>query len=117
MKALFDRLSEHAVAQVTTDYILDEVITRLFRRETPEEAIRFLRGVFSAVEAGHLRLVQVTSARFERAWDRRQRYLDKPRVSFTDLTSMVVMGELGLDTVVTDDDDFTWAGFDLLNAA
>lgn len=114
---LFEALSDAAVPQVTTDYVLDEVITRLYRRETPEEATGFLRGIFSAVEEGHLRLVRVTAPRFERAWGRRQRWLDKPDVSFTDLTSMIVMEELGLDTVVSDDDDLEGAGFTLRTSA
>lgn len=112
VKRLLDRLSASGVPKVTTDYVLDEIITRLFRKETPEEAAAFVAGLFRAVERDHLRLVRITPDRFARAWALRQRYIDKPRISFTDLTSMAIMDELELRRVVTDDDHFRWVGYE-----
>ena len=49
---------------------------------------------------------RVTSDRFGAAWELRKRFQDKPRISFTDLTSMVIMQERGIPLVVTEDEDF-----------
>ena len=38
---------------------------------------------------------------------------DKPKISFTDLTSMVIMRDRNIKKVLTDDDHFTHLGMDL----
>ena len=43
---------------------------------------------------------------FRRAWTMRQKYHDKPDISFVDFTSMVVMQDLGIAEVFTGDDHF-----------
>jgi uncharacterized protein len=40
----------------------------------------------------------------------RQRFADKPRISFTDLTTMVIMAELKITQILTADSHFTQAG-------
>lgn len=117
VKDLFEAMSEQSIPKVTTDYVLDETISRIFQRETPARAVNFVTKVLSSVDEGHLSVVRVTGERFGRAWERRVQWLDKPGISFTDLTSMVVMEEFGLDVVVTDDDDFRKAGFEVRTAA
>lgn len=69
----------------TSDYILDELITLLFRRE-----------------------------HFSEAWKLREKLDDKPKISFTDLTSAVVMKSNNIQTVLTDDDHFLQIGYDLM---
>jgi predicted nucleic acid-binding protein len=91
---------------VTTDYILDETITRLFSRCPFSPAHIFCEGIFEARTLGMLTLEVVTPDRFERAWKLRMRYRDKPHISFTDLTSFVVMQELGIREVLTADSHF-----------
>ena len=98
------RLRAAAAAQagawVTTDYVLDETMTRLFAGAPFAQARRFMEGVFEASRRGLLDIEHVTPERFAQAWRLRLRYRDKPRISFTDLTSFVVMRELGLHNVV-----------------
>jgi predicted nucleic acid-binding protein len=53
-----------------------------------------------------VRVEPVTPERFARAYRMRLRYRDKPRISFTDLTSFVVMSELGIRDVLTADAHF-----------
>jgi len=55
----------------------------------------------------------VTSDRFHRAWSFRTRYADKPLVSFTDLTSLVIMAELGISEILTEDRHFEQVGLGL----
>jgi predicted nucleic acid-binding protein len=94
----------------TSDFVLDEVITLLFRRESFDEAVQLMEGIFAASELEHLVVEKVTSARFEEAWKLRLRFDDKPSISFTDLTTIVLMKELDLSEVLTDDDHFIHVG-------
>ncbi len=95
---------------VTTDYVLDEVYTLLFKRIPMHTAQNALTTISSAVDNGYLRLVWITPERFEAAKRLRLRFQDKPSISFTDLTSMAVMQELGITSILTGDAHFTHVG-------
>lgn len=110
VKAFYQGLRDQRVAVYTSDYVLDEVITLLFRRESFSEAISFAEGIFAAAALGHLFVERVTSDRFASAWELRKRFHDKPRVSFTDLTSMAIMHERGISQVLTEDEHFILVG-------
>jgi predicted nucleic acid-binding protein len=69
-----------------------------------------MEGIFEASRDGLVDIEHVTPERFSRAWRLRLRYRDKPRISFTDLTSFVVMRELGLRHVLTGDAHFEQVG-------
>jgi predicted nucleic acid-binding protein len=99
-----------AGAWVTTDHVLDETMTRLFASTRFPEARRFTEGIFEASRRELLDIEHVTPERFSRAWRLRLRCHDKPRISFTDLTSFVVMRELGLQHVLTGDSYFEQIG-------
>jgi predicted nucleic acid-binding protein len=101
------RLREAADARwITTDYVLDETMTRLFGTAPFAAAKRYLEGIFKAAQAGTLDIEHVTPERFRAAWRLRLLYQDKPRISFTDLTSVAVMRELGIELVLTGDAHF-----------
>jgi predicted nucleic acid-binding protein len=70
----------------TTDYILDETFTLLFRRLPFKGAKKSLDTIDLATKEGYLRLVRITAERFEKAQDLRIKFRDKPGISFTDLT-------------------------------
>jgi uncharacterized protein len=95
---------------ITTDYVLDETITRLFSKFPFHEADFFCQGIFDAAETGFLRIETVTADRFQRAFALRRRYHDKPRISFTDFTSFAVMEELRIRRVLTADAHFVQVG-------
>lgn len=101
---------------VTSDYVLDETFTRLFAGSAFAEAERFCSAVLRARDTGMLRVEAVTADRFARAYRLRLRYRDKPRISFTDLTSFLVMAELGIRDVLTADAHFAsvQSGFRIL---
>ena len=107
---LFRSLRLRQVPIYSSDYVLDELITLLFRREVFAEAIRFIDTLLTAVDLGQLTVDRVTSQRFRAAWDLRKRFQDKPRISFTDLSSMAIMAERGIRQVVTDDEHFLHVG-------
>ena len=103
-----------AGAWVTTDYVLDETMTRLFALAPFAQAREFMEGIFEASRRGLLDIEHITPERFCRAWRLRLRFHDKPRISFTDLTSFVVMRELGLRHALTADAHFEQVGMGFL---
>jgi predicted nucleic acid-binding protein len=66
-----------------------------------------------AVHDGHLRLERISADRFEETKGLRVRFRDKPRISFTDLSSMVVMRDQGITDILTEDEHFTYVGMGL----
>lgn len=85
---------------VTTNFILDEAITR-FRRSVPlrETVGRMI------LESAYVDYVRLEARDEQRAWDSCLKLRDKA-FSFTDLTSFAVMERLGLRRVFTFDEDF-----------
>ncbi len=91
----------------TSNFVLDETITRIFRRRPFQEALRFTSGLLASP---FIRVESVTEARFRQAFSLRQRFGDKPKISFTDLTTMVIMTELNVTGILTADAHFSQAG-------
>lgn len=94
----------------TSDYVLDETITLLFRRLPFDTAKESLTKIDNAIEEGYLQMEWVTPERFEEAKVLRLKYQDKPKISFTDFISMVVMKELGIEDILTEDEHFEHVG-------
>jgi uncharacterized protein len=110
VRRTFRDLRDQQVSIYTSDYVLDELITLLFRREVFAEAVRFIEGIVAAAALGHVRIERATPDRFMAAWELRKRFQDKPRISFTDLLSMVIMEERGIRQVLTEDEHFIQVG-------
>jgi predicted nucleic acid-binding protein len=91
-------------------------MTLLFKRESYSEAVSFMEGILAAQVQGALQIEWVSPERFEKAWEMRKRLQDKPQISFTDLSSIVIMTELKINSVLTDDRHFLQVGlgFELL---
>ena len=96
--------------------MLDETITALFRSVVYSSAVKFIESLWAMIESSKLRLEVIGEPSFKAAWSLRKRYQDKPDVSFTDLTSFVLMQELGIDEVFTGDTHFEEVnlGFEIL---
>ena len=110
VKGLYGRLRDRKGIVYTSDYVLDETITLLFRRLPLEMAEDSLAKIDNAIKEGYLQVEWVSSDRFEKAKGLRSKYRDKARISFTDFTSMVVMEELGIKNIVTGDEHFEHVG-------
>jgi predicted nucleic acid-binding protein len=93
-----------------------EAITYLYDAIGPAQAQSFINSVLAAVDAATYELVHISPKQFRRAWQMRQRYQDKPDISFVDFTSMIAMQELGITDVFTGDAHFQQVnlGFRLL---
>lgn len=94
--AFYQEINKRAVPLYTSDYVLDEFISLIFSREPYSHARGFVEALFESAGTKLLQIERVDAARFLATWELRKRYQDKPRISFTDLTSMVIMRELGI---------------------
>jgi predicted nucleic acid-binding protein len=97
-------------AWITTDYVLDETLTRLFAANPFSKAHQFFEAILKSQKLGSLKVETISPDRFQAAWELRLRYKDKPRISFTDLTSFVVMREASIRHVLTGDAHFSQVG-------
>ena len=95
---------------VTTNFVLDETYTALLKKV----------GHFAAVDFGErirdartVQIIHITEDITEEAWKLFKQYSDKG-FSFTDCTSFVVMRQLNLTEVVTNDHHFKQMGFTIL---
>ncbi len=95
---------------ITTDFVLDETFTLLFRRLAFNEARDSMTILSESIEAGEIVSVPISSPRFKAAQALRLKFKDKPDISFTDLCSMVVMRELGVRKILTEDAHFEHVG-------
>ncbi len=91
---------------VTSDYVLDELITSLFRIIPHESSIRFFETVLQSVEKGELSIERVDEGRFQQAWLMRKKYSDKSTISFTDFSSFIIMQDLRIKQAFTGDNHF-----------
>ena len=110
VKDFYSQFRSHKGIIYTSDYVLDETITLLFRRLPFKTAKGSLATIDKAIKEGYLQVEWVTPERFERAKGLRLKYQDKPKISFTDLTSMVIMKELGFKKIMTGDEHFEHVG-------
>ena len=100
---------------VTSDYVLDEVITSLFKKVNFNGALKFVEAIFLDIKKEEIHLEKIDDKRFNYAWLLRSVYRDKPDISFTDLTSFVVMRDLEITRSFTRDHHFETAnlGFEI----
>jgi len=109
-KAAHKRLQRAKRVYATTNFVLSELIAHLYTTLTAAQARCFINSLLAAVDAGSYQLVHVSPDQFRRSWALRQKYDDKPDISFVDFTSMVVMQDLRLHEIFTGDAHFTNVG-------
>ena len=91
---------------VTTDYVLSEVIAHLYTTLPAVKAQSYVNSILATADQGTYQLAHVSPSQFRQAWQMRQKYNDKPDISFVDFTSMVVMQDFGITDVFTGDAHF-----------
>jgi predicted nucleic acid-binding protein len=110
VKNSYSRFRDQKGTIYTSDYVLDETITLLYRRLSLKIAKESLENIDKALKEGYLQMVWITPERFEKAKELRLKFQDKPNISFTDFSSMVVMKELNIKDIITEDDHFEHVG-------
>jgi len=101
------RRARRSGAVFTSNFILDETFTHLFKRRPFEDAWHFTTRV---TQSPFIDIQEVTGARLSRAVELRKQFSDKSRISFTDLSTMAIMAELGITDILTADRHFTHVG-------
>lgn len=98
---LYHTLLKQNTRIYTTTFVLDETFTLFFKRLNPYQAQKAMLQLSAAFSTNRFQLIQIDETRFAQAQTLRLKYLDKPQISFTDLTSIAVMQELSISHVLT----------------
>lgn len=95
---------------ITTDYILAETITFLRAKIDFKLVDIFIETILDAVKNSRIILERIDGKRWAKAWELSKKYYDKPYISFFDLSSFVVMKELRITDVLSNDKHFVEVG-------
>jgi uncharacterized protein len=94
----------------TSTFVLDETFTLFFKRLNSFQAKHAMLQLSEAFSTQQFQLIQINEFRFSQTQLLRLKYLDKPQISFTDLTSALVMKEFNIQRILTEDAHFTQIG-------
>lgn len=106
----YSNFSSQPCSIYTSDYVLDEAFTLFFRRLPFIKARESMELLLDSVKEGITILEFITPERFMKSRELRLRFKDKPRISFTDLSSIVIMEEFSISNILTEDRHFTHVG-------
>lgn len=97
---------------LTTDYVIDEAVTRLRYDTNHSVAVAFLAFIENAEIAGSLTIAEIDKDIFEEAKVLFRQY-DSARLSFTDCTSFVVCRKNNISEAFAFDQHFPIMGINL----
>ena len=100
---------------VISDYILDELMTRIRSKISHAIAVQVLTNLIQLVERRRLTLVWVNQTYFDQARRIFERY-DDHEFSFTDCTSFAICRDAGIQEAFALDSDFRTFGLNVIPA-
>lgn len=109
----FLRLVDARVRLLTSDFVVDETLTRLRYGSGHRAAMGFLHVLDQGIAARTASLVRVTEQQFQTGRDIFERHIDQ-KFSFTDCTSFAVARAEKVTEVFTYDHHFAVMGFVML---
>ncbi|MCY4553639.1 MAG: PIN domain-containing protein [Candidatus Poribacteria bacterium] len=109
---IYNDLRHRETQLLTTDYVIDETITRLRYDENHRMAVLFLRHIEHLETVTDVVLVAIDNDLFEKAKALFRQY-NSARLSFTDCTSFVVCQENNIREAFAFDQHFPMMGIDL----
>ncbi|MDO8644268.1 MAG: PIN domain-containing protein [bacterium] len=107
-QALWRRVAQERQACLTTNFILDEMMTLLIYRFGTLKALQAAREIYTSQI---IQIIPVTLELELKALDWLERFLDQ-NFSMTDAVSFALMEEKGIKTAFTFDHHFEIAGFE-----
>lgn len=110
--AIYRNFQQQKARFLTTDYIIDETVTRLRYDTNHSIAVMFLERIRLLVETSVLTIVEIDKDVFEKAMVLFRQY-DSARLSFTDCTSFVVCRENNIREAFAFDQHFSMMGISL----
>lgn len=110
--AIYNNLRDQETQLLTTDYVIDETVTRLRYDTNHSVAVAFLEFIGNAEIAGGLTIVEIDKDVFEKAIALFRQY-GSARLSFTDCTSFVVCRENDIREAFAFDQHFSMMGINL----
>ena len=110
--AIYNNLRDREAQLLTTDYVIDEAVTRLRYDTNHPVAVAFLEFMGNAEIAGGLTIVEIDKNVFEKAKALFRQY-NSARLSFTDCTSFVVCHERNIREAFAFDQHFSMMGINL----
>ena len=111
-KRIYARLKQDHIRLITSDYIVDETVTRLRYDSSHQHAVRFLDLIARAEEIGVLQRVIVSPDLFEAAVALFRQY-DTATLSFTDCTSFAICDRFQISGSFAFDQHFHMRGITL----
>ena len=111
--AIYNNFRNREIQLLTTDYVIDETVTRLRYDANHSVAVAFLEFIGNAEMAGGLIVVTIDKDLFAKAKVLFRQY-DSARLSFTDCTSFVVCRENNIHEAFAFDQHFSMMGINLL---
>ena len=109
---IYNDLRHREIQLLTTDYVIDETVTRLRYDENHRMAVLFLRYIEELESAPDVILIAIDNDLFLKAKTLFRQY-DSARLSFTDCTSFVVCRENRISEAFAFDRHFPIMGIDL----
>ena len=111
--AIYTKLKKRRVRFLTTDYIIDETVTRLRYDVGHRAAVAFLDSLSPAEKASNLRVVRIDETLFASAVSIFRQF-DTAVLSLTDCTSFAVCKAREIDEAFGFDQHFTMTGIALV---
>ena len=111
--AIYSRLKRQKERFLTTDYLIDETVTRLGYDLNHSTAVKFLDFIERAEETGVLTVAEIDRPLFQEA-KRLFRQYNSAKLSFTDCTSFAVCQMYKISEAFAFDQHFTMMGITLL---
>lgn len=107
--AAFEELQRSQTVLYTSDYVVDETITTILMRGSHKQSVFAGDALFTS---RLIKIISVNPTYLSKAWELFKKFKDK-KFSFTDVTSFVIMKDMGLRRAFSFDNDFIQAGFEV----